>query len=69
MDIALNFLLYTEEKVLISDLGYKYFVSRSSILNDLSTVEESFRTYHIELKGKKKEEYSFREKKKISEWL
>lgn len=24
MDIALNFLLYTEEKVLISDLGYKY---------------------------------------------
>ena len=53
MDIALNFLLYTEEKVLISDLGYKYFVSRSSIVNDLSTVEESFRTYHIELKKEK----------------
>lgn len=53
MDIALNFLLYTEEKVLISDLAYKYFVSRSSIVNDLRSVEESFQVYDIELEREK----------------
>ena len=53
MDIALNFLLYTEEKVLISDLAYKYFVSRSSIINDLCSVEESFQLHHIDLKKEK----------------
>ena len=53
MDIALNFLLYTEEKVLVSDLAYKYFVSRSSIVNDLCSVEQSLQIYHIELKREK----------------
>lgn len=53
MDIALNFLLYTEEKVLVSDLAHKYFVSRSSIVNDLCSVEQSLQIYHIELKREK----------------
>lgn len=53
MDIALNFLLYTDEKVLVSDLAYKYFVSRSSIVNDLCEVEESLQSYDISLRKEK----------------
>lgn len=50
MDIALNFLLYTDEKILLSDLSYKYFVSRSSIVNDIQAVEKSFFSYNISFK-------------------
>lgn len=39
LDIALNFLLYTDEETVLSDLAYKYYVSRSSITNDVKAVE------------------------------
>lgn len=54
MDLALNLLLYTDEPASLSDLAYKYYVSRSSITKDLKAVEEFFSRHGLLLVKAKK---------------
>lgn len=49
MALALNLLLYTDEPASLSDLAYKYYVSRSSITKDLKVLEEFFSRHGLKL--------------------
>lgn len=42
MDIALNLLLYTDEPAGLSDLAYRYYVSKTSIANDIKILSAYF---------------------------